>query len=214
MPDEWIRKNMTVVVQRLIYELRGINAIKWEDIPPPKKNICTSRSFGKLLTSIKELQQPIASHATSCANKLRKEQSCATKLHVFIMTNPFNGLDKQYEGGITIPLNVATNNSTELIKFAMWGLREIYKDGFNYQKCGVMVLDLVPQTCIQLGLFDMRDRAKDQQLMKAIDRTNTTFGKDAVRYASHGYCTHWKLRTAHLSPKYTTRIDELMVVKS
>jgi DNA polymerase V len=45
-PEEWIRKNMTVVVQRLFNELKGIPAISWEFIPPAKKNICTSRSFG------------------------------------------------------------------------------------------------------------------------------------------------------------------------
>jgi DNA polymerase V len=214
LPEEWVRKNMTVVVQRLLFELRGIKAIKWEDIPPPKKNICTSRSFGKLLTGFKDLQQPLASHAAACSRKLRTEQTCATRIHIFIQTNPFNGKDKQYFGGVTIPLTVASNNSNELIKFAMRGLQMIYKPGYNYQKCGVMVLDLVPQQNIQLGLFDTRDRQKDQRLMAALDNTNTSYGKDIVRYASHGYGKQWKLRASRVSPCYTTRLDQIMTVKS
>ena len=166
VPQDWIKNNLTVVGQRLVYELKGMQAIKWEDIPPPKKNICTSRSFGQLLTDLKQLQQPIAAHAASCARKLRAEQSCATKLHVFVHTNPFRGEDKQYSGAVTIPLTVPTNSSQEIVKIAMIGLKMIYRQGYNYQKCGVMVLDLVPQTTIQLGLFDTRDRQKEKSLME------------------------------------------------
>jgi len=213
-PEEWVRKTMTVVVQRLIYELRGIRAIKWEDVPPPRKNICTSRSFGNLLTTWQELQAPIASHASACARKLRQENACATKIHVFAQTNPFRGEDKQYFGGITIPLNVASNSSSEIIKFALHALKLIYKPDHKYQKCGVMVLDLVPQETIQMGLFDTRDREKEKKAMVALDKTNKAFGKDVVRYGTHGYGKHWKLRAMKLSPCYTTRLDQIMSVKS
>lgn len=213
-PEEWVRRTMTVVVQRLIYELKGIRAIKLEDLPPPKKNICTSRSFGTLLSTHQQLQSPVASHAATCARKLRKEKSCATKIHVFVQTNPFRSGDQQYFGGITIPLNVASNSSSELIKFAMKALSLVYKPGYNYQKCGVMVLDLVPEQTIQLGLFDKRDREKDEKLMKALDKANKALGKDMVRYGSHGYGQHWKLKASKLSPCYTTRLDQIMNVKS
>lgn len=74
-PEEWVRKNMTVVVQRLVYELKSIPAVKWEDIPPPRKNICMGRSFGTILTSLPDIQQAIASHAAACARKLRQDKS-------------------------------------------------------------------------------------------------------------------------------------------
>jgi DNA polymerase V len=213
-PDEFIRKNMTVVTQRLVYELRGINAIKWEDVPPTKKNICTARSFGTLITNFKDLQQPVAAHAASCARKLRQEKSCATKVNVFLQTNPFRREDDQFYADVTIPLNVGTNSSSEIVKYAMHALKLIYKPGYNYMKAGVMVLDLVPEGNVQLGLFDTRDRNKDKQLMKAIDKTNTTFGKDMVRYGTHSYGRQWHLRRMRLSPCYTTRINDVMKVKS
>jgi DNA polymerase V len=214
VPQDWIANNLTVVGQRLVYELKGMRAIKWEDVPPPKKNICTSRSFGQLLAELKQLQQPIAAHAASCARKLRAEHSCATRLHVFVHTNPFRGEDNQYSGAVTIPLTIPTNSSHEIVKIAMIGLKMIYRPAYNYQKCGVMALDLVPQASIQLGLFDNRDREKEKNLMKSLDQTNRAFGKDIVRYASHSFGKHWGLRQANVSPCYTTRIDQIMTVKS
>lgn len=213
-PEEWVRKSMSVVRQRLLFELKGIKAIEWENKPPAKKNICTSRSFGTLLTDIKDISQAVASHASACARKLRQENSCCTKIHVFIQTNPHRGQDKQYFTGITLRLNVASNMSNEFVKFALIGLRMIFKSGYKYMKVGVMVLDIIPQNAVQLGLFDKRERGKGKQLMTAFDTTNKAFGKDIVRYAAHDYGKKWKLKSFNLSPCYTTRIDQIMKVKS
>jgi DNA polymerase V len=213
-PDEWIRKQMSVVGQRLLYELRGIKAIEWEEAPPAKKNICTARSFGRLLTDLKDISQAVASHAASCARKLRKDNSCAKNVHVFLQTNPYRSDDKQYMSAITIKLPVASDNSNEIIKYAVRALHLIFRPGFNYLKAGVMMLDIVPQNEVQLGLFDKRDRAKDRRLMNALDRSNIAFGKDMVRYGTQSYGTKWKLRAQKLSPCYTTRIKDIMEVKS
>jgi DNA polymerase V len=213
-PEEWIRKNMSVVGQRLQYELKGIKAIEWEDAPPAKKNICTARSFGQLLTDFKDIQQAIASHASNCAKKLRKDNSCCKKVHVFIQTNPYRPEDKQYIASITVKLIVASNSTTEIIKYAIKALKMIYRPGFKYLKAGVMVMDIVPQTQLQLGLFDKRDRAKDNRLMNALDKSNNAFGKDLVRYGTQSYGKKWKLRAEKLSPCYTTRIGDIMKVKS
>jgi DNA polymerase V len=212
-PEEWVRKNMTVVSQRMLNELRGVSCIKWEDLPANRKNICTSRSFGSLVTSKSVIKQAIAAHTAACAMKLRKERSCAKRLHVFIRTNPFRGKDSQYFASRDIELPVATNSSSELIKYAMKGLELIFEPGYNYQKAGVIVLDLIPETQIQLGLFDKRDRQKEKQLMMALDKTNKAFGKDIVRYGVHDYGNEWALKRDHLSKSYTTRLDQLVQIK-
>jgi DNA polymerase V len=213
-PEDWIRKELSVVGQRLLYELKGIPAIEWEDKPPAKKNICTARSFGRLLTDIKDISQAVASHAASCARKLRRDHTCAKNVNVFLQTNPYRSEDQQYLADITIALPVATNNTTEIIKYAVRALHMIYRKGFNYLKAGVMVIDLVPQQQVQLGLFDKRDREKDKKLMMAIDQSNTFFGKDMIRYGTHGYGNEWKLRAEKLSARYTTRLEEIMQVKA
>lgn len=213
-PEEWVRKEMSVVGQRLLFELKGIPAIEWEDSPPPKKNICTARSFGKLLTGIGDISEAIASHAATCARKLRKDATCARDVQVFLQTNPYRSGDKQYIASITIKLPVATNNSTEIIKYAIRALHLVYREGYKYLKAGVMVLDLVPQDKIQLGMFDKRDREKDHQLMETLDKTNKAFGKDIIRYGTHGYGKKWKLRADRLSPCYTTRLADVMKVNA
>lgn len=213
-PEEWIRKNMAVVGQRTMNELKGLPCLKWEEKPPAKKNICTSRSFGKIITNKREIQQALGAHTATCAARLRTGKICARRIHVFIQTNPFRKDDEQYFADITINLIVATNSSHELIRYSMKALERIFQSGYNYHKAGVMVLDLLPTNQIQLGIFDTRDREKEASLMKALDTTNKSFGRDVVRYGVQGYNKAWKLRAEYLSKCYTTRFDQLMILKA
>jgi DNA polymerase V len=208
-PEEWIRKEMSVVGQRLYNELKGIPCIKWEEERPTRKNICTSRSFGKLVTKKSELKQAVAKFTSSCSEKLRKEHTCARKVHVFVKTNPFRRTDKQYEQSITLELQVASNLTTELMKYSMRGLDMIFQPGYNYQKAGVIVLDLIPDKQVQLGLFDIQNRTRDKKLMDSVDKVNKVFGKDSVRYAVQDYGKNWYLKQSNLSPQYTTRLDHI-----
>ena len=209
LPETWIRKHMSVVGQRLQNELKGIQCLQWEESPLSRKNIRTSRSFGKLITDKKEIKQAVAKFTVSCAEKLRKENSVAGKLQVFIQTNPHRPKDQQYLGSVTLALQVASNLSTELVKFAMKALDMIFKPGFLYQKAGVMVLDLTESTSIQLGMFDTQEREKDRQLMEKIDEVNKVYGKDMVRFGVQDYGTRWKLKRQAHSPFYTSRFEDI-----
>lgn len=213
-PDEWIRKNLSVMGQRMLFELRGINAIEWTERPAAKKNICTARSFGELLTKLTDIQQAVASHASSCARKLRSEQSCCSKVHVFLQTNPYQPGDKQFLASITLTLPVASNASNEIIKYAIQGLREIFMPGYRYLKVGVILMDIVSQKQVQLGLFDNRNHSKDRELMLAMDHSNRVYGKDSLRFGRQDFGRRWKLRAEKLSPCYTTRLEQVMQVKS
>lgn len=138
-PEEWVKKEMSVVGQRLYNELKGISCLQWEEETPSKKNICTSRSFGTLITKKAELKQAVAKFTSSCAEKLRKERTCASKITVFIKTNPHRPTDKQYEQSITLQLQVPSNLTAELMKYSMKALDMIFQQGYNYQKAGVVV---------------------------------------------------------------------------
>ena len=72
-----------------------------------------------------------------------------------------------------------------------------------------MMLDLVPETLIQMGLFDQENRKRDQALMKTVDAVNRCFGRDMVRFGVQDYEEGWKLRQEHLSQRYTTRLDQI-----
>ena len=205
-PEEWVRKNMSVVGQRLLNELNGLQCIEWEEIKAKRKNVTTSRSFGTLITSKKEMREAVAKFTSSCGEKLRKEKSCARKMNVFIQTNPHRPEDRQYFESITIQIPVPTNVTTELIKHSMKGLELIFKPGYLYQKAGVIVTDLIPAGQEQLSLFEQSQHKKMNSLMQSLDEVNQLFGRDKVRLGVHDYGTTWKLKQEALSPSYTTNL--------
>jgi len=213
-PEDWVFKEMTIVGLRTQKELKGINCIKWEEETPARKNICTSRSFGKLLSSKREIQQAVATYTSSCAKKLRFEKTCARAVHVFLQTNVHRQQDEQYLHSVTLNIPVATNATNELMRYTMTALNLLYKPGYNYHKTGVIVMNLVPESQIQLGLFDTENRERNKSVMKSMDDINKTFGPDTVRPAKQGFNRDWKLRSNFLSKRFTTRFDELPLMNA
>ena len=213
-PEEWIRKNMTVVVQRLFNELKGIPAIAWEFKPPAKKNICTSKSFGKLQTQKADIEEAVSNYAAACALKLRNQNSCCRSINIFLQTNLHRTQDKQYSRSITIDLQTPTNFTGEIIKYAIKGFDIIFKDGYNYLKCGVMALDIVPDERIQASLFDRCDRKKNKTVMEAMDKVNQSLGKEIVRLSAQGFEKRYRLKTEHLSSHFTTDMNQILKVKN
>ncbi len=208
-PDNWVSKHMTVVGLRLVHELRGTPAIQWEFEQQKRKNICTSRSFGKLTSNYAIIREALANHAAGCALKLRQQQTVASSVHVFLQTNPHRLNDKQFARSTTIQLPVAGNDSGTIIKAAEQALKLIYHPGYEFKKCGVVVMDLVPENSLQHGLFDRVNHSKINALMAAMDGVNQCNGKDTVRMGSQLGEKKWKLRANHLSRQYTTNIDHL-----
>lgn len=213
LDDKWIQKYLTVVGLKLVNELRGKPSIDLELVRPNKKNICTSRSFGKMATDLATVQQAVSNYASSCAYKLRKQESCANILLVFLETNRFREQDEQYNKSIVFKLPEASNDSFSLIQFALFALDKIYREGYNYKKAGVIVSGIVPSQHIQGNLFYQHDKTKANAVMKAVDSINKKMGKNFVRVAVQGYHHKWKLRQERLSPCYTTRWSDLPIVK-
>lgn len=212
-PEAWVRKNMSVVGQRMWHELQGIPCIPFEASPPPKKGICVARSFGRLLSDKQDIREALASYTATAAAKLRRQQSCAGLMHLFIQTNGFRQQDKQYYHSITLQIPVATNSTPELLQFAMHGLDVLYRPGYNFKKVGIFLDELVPETQVQQAIFDLRNRSRDKLAMTAIDEINGSFGRDVVRFGSMGYARKWRLRQERLTPCYTTRIDQVLNIK-
>jgi len=213
-PEEWIRKNLSVVGHRLLFELRGIPSIGWEMEKPVRQNICTSRSFGQRIADKGRIAEAMANYAASCAGKLRADKTCCRRLQVFIQTNPHKTHETQYLRSIEIDLDRASNHSGEIIKAALRGLDLIFKPGFLYMKCGVTAMNLVPESAVQGSFFDGTDRRKKQDLMRTIDQINRSIGKEALRAAAQGFDRPYRLKTDYLSRRYTTRMSEILTIKN
>ena len=210
--DAWVRKNLTIQGLKMVYELRGQACFPMEFIPPTKKSICCSRSFGKEVTTFAELKESVSTYAHRCGEKLRRQNSCTRLLTVFIHTNAFKPNRPQYRNSKMLQLPIVTNDSRFLVQYGIKALEMIYRKGYHYKKAGVYLTDIVPANQVQTSLFDQIDQQKSQALMRAMDHLNGRMGNETLRIASQGFKRQWKLRQEQLSPCYTTRWEEILVV--
>ena len=212
MPEGWVKENMTVVGLRLQKELKGEPCIPMEHNPQKKKEICTSRSFGTMVTELDELKQAVSMYATRCAEKLRTQNSCTNLVNVFLHTNPFRPDLPQYKNVRLVRLPVASNSTLTIVQSALRGLESIYMKGYQYKKAGVIVSGLVPSNTIQYNLFHSTDEDRHMRLMNAMDTVNDREGRDILRVAEQGFDRRWTLRQERLSPCYTTRWADFMTI--
>jgi len=208
LQQAWVRKNMTVTGERTWRELHGEPCIRMETFQPDKQTIMVSRSFGKMIDDIATLSEAVANYTAMVAAKLRGQKSCAASLLVFIDTNPFREDLPQYSRHIVMNLPVASNSSAELIRYALEGLRTIFKDGFKYKKAGVMAMNIYSQNAVQHNLFDKIDRLADKRLMQVLDSVNNKYGRNTLKFAVMGDGQAWKIKQERLSPCYTTRMSD------
>jgi DNA polymerase V len=212
LSDRWVRDMMTVVGLRLKHDLEGKPTLQLEDVKD-KKSIATTRTFDHNYSDLAQIKERVASFAVSCAEKLRRQQSCCNTLMVFIHTNGFRDDQEQYSKNIVIKLPYATNSSIELVKFAVMGLEQIFKNGYGYKKAGVIVSDFTPEANQQLNLFDNRN-VKHIQLMKAVDTINQSYGQQKIRLAAQDTGRVWKMKQERLSPRYTTNLNDIITVNA
>jgi len=212
--DNWIRKHMTVVGLRTVWELRGISCIQLEQAPPPKKEICTSRSFGKPVESLNEICEAVTAYTSRAAEKLRKQRSVAANILVFITTNRFKD-EPQYTNYIQVNLPSPTSSSFDLVQHALFGLEKIFKSGYRYKKCGILLTDICPADQVQTNLFsDNKYDPKANKLMRVMDQLNTRYGSKTINIATSGYQKKWDMKRELKSPHYTTDWNELPVVRA
>lgn len=214
LDDNWLRTKMKVIGLRIKKELLGKSCIRLELMLPPRKAIATTRAFGKKTSELVYITQAISTYAVRCAEKLRKQNSVANLLTVFIHTDPFSPNEPQINKSKTITLPVATNSSMELVKYSLVCLNEIFVKDFRYKKAGVIVDGLQTESSFQQSIFDKTDRKKQHDLLKTIDKLNGEFGRDKVKLAVQGDGKEWKLRQEKLSKRYTTNWNEIIEVKA
>ena len=183
--------------------------------PPPKKQIACTRSFGHPITTLPPLLEAVSEFASRAAEKLRQGNLRAGALLVFTHTSPFRP-GPRFNKSATIQLHPPTSDTSALVSAAVTGLRSIYEPGYQLSKAGVMLMDLCSATEHQQKdlLFDTTCIKRDQsQLMEAIDRINSRYGKATVYMASTGQTqtdeSGWRMKQERRTPRYTTNLNEI-----
>lgn len=215
-PAERMQAQFSVTVVRTVLELNGIPCLELEEMAPDKKQIVCSRSFSRRLTEYRELSEALAEFCSRAAEKLRSQQSVAGHIAVFIRTNPFNPHEPQYQRAAGVMLHSATQDTRVIIREANRLLKEIFRAGYRYQKCGVQLGQIQPAPMQeQLDLFDLSTtirQSDSQALMQAVDRINRRFPK-GITVAGTGFDKAWQSKVGRLSQRYTTDWRELLRVR-
>jgi DNA polymerase V len=204
-----LNAKFSVVMEQIVRELNGTMCIELEQMVAPKKQIISSRSFGIPVTDLGSLQESVTLYISRAAEKLRRQRSYAGSVQVYIRTSPFNEREAYYANSMTIPLTVATDDTRQLVKSALWGLQRIYKSGYRYQKAGVMLSEIVSAENVQNDLFSEPAAmpTKNSRLMAAMDSVNKYMGKRSLVIASQGFSKPWSMKQGNKSPNYTTSWD-------
>ena len=199
--NTWIKKTKNVLSSRTAMELRGVPCIEIETKQAKRKSCCVSRSFGKKVEKLRELKESVTSYCLNAAEKIRSESLVSKSITVFIRTSPFQNKGIFYSNSKTIDFPIATNNSIEIVKNALTGLDLIYKDGFKYQKAGIILSGLSDSEKGN-SLFKSTKDEKIKNLMQSIDSTNYRYGRSTISLASAGINKKWSMRR-----QYSSKID-------
>ncbi len=213
---DWVKKKMTVTGLHTLLELRGFPCFDFAAGPVPKKTIVSSRSFGHPVSRLDHLLEATAQYCTRAAEKLRRQKSVAASVLAFLQTNKFKLGQPQYSNAISIPLIVSTAHTPTIIKAAQSGIERIYREGYTFKKCGIMLSGLEPANGRWLSLLDLPPDAHDRHapIMEALDACNTRWGRDTVKFAASGINGSWRMRRDLCSPRYTTAWEELLAVEA
>ena len=222
---EWVRltfNNINVV--RTWQELNGDDVVPNEELAK-KKSICTSRSFNGMISDFDTLRTHVANYAIRCAEKLRRQDTVASVVGVFLSTNPFREDLLQYWNFQEARLVTPTNSSIPIVEAATQVLRRIYRQGYQYKRGGVIVNGISPSTPLQQDLFDV-DAAHIQKMKRldaAIDRINKVNGSETIVIASQQYTQPQgrgradvfasAMKQNHKSKNATTRWSDIITLK-
>ncbi|HBS6617210.1 TPA: Y-family DNA polymerase [Klebsiella pneumoniae] len=210
----FIRKHFNVVLERTVRELRGEPCLGLEEFAPVKQEIVCSRSFGQRISTYEEMRQAICLYASRAAEKLRGEHQYCRFISAFVKTSPFALNEPYYGNSTSVKLLTPTHDSRDIITAATKCLDAIWRDGYRYQKAGVMLGDFYSQGVAQLNLFDDNaPRKNSEKLMEVLDHLNAKDGRGTLYFAGQGIQSAWQMKREMLSPRYTTRFSDLPVVR-
>lgn len=211
--NTWIKKSSNVLGSRTAMELRGISCIDIEKIKSKRKSCVVSRSFGQRIEKYQELKEAVAGYCLNASEKIRSESLVTKSITVFIRTSPFQSRFGYYSNSKTIDFPIATSDSIEIVKTALTILESIFKNGYRYQKAGVLLSSLSESTNNK-NLFSSEKDEKINFLMKSIDNTNYRYGRSTLSLASAGVHKKWSSKRQHYSRIDTADFHCLPTIKT
>ena len=218
---KWVRKQMAVTGLRTVLELNGKPCSGLSVGRDSRKGILSSRMFGKPLYDLESIQEALSTFTTRATEKLRAQNSVASCIQIQLIGDKYDNIRGKYKFSAYSPLLVPTAHTPTMIQIAKKLAEKVFEPGRKYKKASVMLTGIIPQTEVQMDLFDPElYTQKQHQLMECVDKINAKFGRNHAAFAATGlhkegdHRNKWLMNQNYLSKRYTTRWDELMVVKA
>ncbi|EGH17654.1 RulB, partial [Pseudomonas savastanoi pv. glycinea str. race 4] len=89
-----------------------------------------------------------------------------------------------------------------------------FRPGFRYSKAEVLLMDICLPGEFTDDLFTTNQPVSSDRLMSALDMINGKWGRGTLRTGSVPMTPDWGMRREQMSQSYTTRLDQLWVVKA
>ena len=207
----FMRKKFSINMEKIIYELNGISCFMIERNNVTKKEIRSSRSFGRNVTNYRDLEEAITTFVSRAAFKARSQNTVSGKITIFVTSNPFNKNAKSYGASIDVILEPPTLHTRTIVRGALRGLKEIYKENINYAKCGVILSNLTEVSKLQDTLVWLKNK-ETKGLTEVIDKVNNRFNKHSIRPGTQPLKPAWGMKQSYKSQAYTTSWDSLLKV--
>jgi DNA polymerase V len=208
-----LRKTFGVTMERTARELGGISCIGFNEGPAPKEAICSSKMFGVRQTELPPIRQALAAYVSRAAEKLRSQTSLCSTIQVGLQTQLADLKGPRYANAVTLALPAPTDDTREILALAQQGLTRIYRPGYPYSKCSILLMGLSRRGELTPDLFSPAPRRGAERLMAVVDQINQKEGRGTVRIGSVPAAPAWAMRREMLSQRYTTRWEEVIGVR-
>ena len=209
--DRWIRKMMSVNGLKTVTELRGVSCLPIQEVSVTRKSCCTTRTFGRPLIDLKDVEQAMATFARRATERIRGEGLVASSISAFLSTSPFDRGSRYYSNSSSITLGYPTCDTICIINTALSIVRKIFKGGYKYKKGGVLLSGFYNKGEEPLSLFSSAQK-EFPNLMLTIDNINQRYGSDTIQMASECHSTKWKQKRRNCTQSYTTQVSKLLLV--
>ena len=207
-----VRKTISIVGERIHHELNGVSCIGIEEVKN-KKNIISSKSFGRKVIRVGELEEAVSNYVARACEKLRAQGSRAQGLYVFLRTSPFVDPEKRYSNGMSTFFTIPTSNTSKIVKEAKYLTRKLFVYGYEYQKIGVMLLDITGSENEQYSFYEYENYDQSDRVMEVLDGVNSKYGSSTLTVGAQGITKDWRMKSERKSAAYTTNMLQIPVVK-
>ena len=208
--DTWVRKMMSVNGLKTVSELREISCLDLEETSATRKSCCTTRSFGKPLINLEDIEQAVTTFARRATERIRGENLIASTVSVFLRTNPFDR-NRYYSNSSTTTLSYPTYDTVQIVKIALQLTKIIFRENYKYKKAGVLLSGFYEKGTETKDLFS-EARYRSPKLMSAVDQINERYGSDTIQIATECQMGKWKQKRKNCTQSYTTQLDNVLLI--